>query len=199
MPRTDDGRAFTGQYRIDAQTRPEGVSLRLSLDADLLLRLVADTGGPSLELAGVVPRDTPALSWQRNRLGIVMALLGLAVAVGSLLWPSAPPRERAYDAAAPAFTLPQLPPPAQPSALAQPEPPRPPPPAPAVIRLDPVPEAPAPAAATPVPPAVERARAAPAPPPAPPKAAAPPAAPKPRVEPSATPTTDVLDLFDDTK
>ncbi|MET0410312.1 MAG: hypothetical protein ABW217_03400 [Polyangiaceae bacterium] len=212
MPtRTEDGRAFTGQYRIDAVTRPEGLSLRLSLDADLLLRLVTDTGGPSLELARAAPRDAPTLAWRRHRLGIATTLLGLAVVLGSLLWLSMPASERASDAPPASFSLPELPPPAQPSALTLPAPM--PPPAPPVIRLEPVREAPAspaapsraaPSPAAPssaalhAPPAVPRPRAA-ATPPVSDRPVAPPAAPKPAVERPATPPADVLDLFDDTK
>lgn len=192
MPRTEDGRAFTGQYRIAARARPEGMSLRLSLDADLLLRLVTDTGGPSLELAGLAPREAPTLSWGRHGLGIVVTLVGVGVALASLLWLAAPPREPAPKAPAP-FTLPELPAAPQPSTLAPPAPPSE-PPAPAVIRLEPVPDT----LPTPLPPAPPRPRAAP-PQPAAPKPALPPPAPKAAAERSAAPASDVLDLFDDTK
>lgn len=214
MPRTEDGRAFTGQYRIDATARPEGMSLRLSLDADLLLRLVTDTGGPSLELAGIAPRAAPTLSWRWHRLGIVTTLLGLGFALGSLLWLSSPPSEPARDRPS-SSALPELPPAPPALVLPAPLPSPPPPPAPPVIRLEPAAAVPAattavPAATTAVPVAAPVAAArvattvaaraqAPAQPPAPPRpAAAAPAANAP-VERPATPPADVLDLFDDTK
>lgn len=203
MPRTEDGRAFTGQYRIDATARPEGMSLRLSLDADLLLRLVTDTGGPSLELAGIAPRRAPTLSWRRNRLGIVTTLLGLGFALGSLLWLSSPPSEPASDMTLPS-ALPELPP--APPALVLPAPLQGlPPPAPAVIRLDPSPEpaspapAAAPVAAAPLAAPVAARAPVPAQPPAAPRAAAAAPAAKAPLERPATPPADVLDLFDDTK
>jgi hypothetical protein len=200
MPtRTEDGRAFTGQYRIDAQARPEGLSLRLSLDADLLLRLVTDTGGPSLELARLAPRAAPTLSLRHHRLGVATTLLGLAAVLGSLLWLSLPANERVRETPPPSFTLPDLPPPAQPSALTPPAPLQPSPlPAPPVIHLESTPEAPAAPALAPAPPAVSRPRVTAAPP-TPVAPVAPPAAPKAVVERPATPPAHVLDLFDDTK
>lgn len=187
------------------------MALRLSLDADLLLRLVTDTGGASLQLAGIAPREAPTLSWRRHRVGIVTTLLALCFAVGSFVWLSSPPG--APTDVAPAHpALPELPPP-PPAPLALPEPVlQRPPPAPPVIRLEPVPEPPA-AASSPSP-VVQRPRAlAPAsvpPGPVPPasRPAAPaPAAPAPPASPPAaapvarpaTPAADVLDLFDDTK
>jgi hypothetical protein len=199
MLKAEDGRAFIGQYRIEARPRPEGVSLRLSFDADILLRLATDTGARArLELADVAGTSEapPTLSWRRHGVGIAFTLLGLSVALASLVWLAHSPPSADEVAPWPPPSLPE-PPLAEPHPL-QPAAPAPPlepaKPAPPVIRLDPAPPIPAPPIArAPLPRAL-----ATAPPPKRPPAQVVPAAP-PALERPATAKGDGLDLFDDTK
>jgi hypothetical protein len=198
MAKAENGRAFVGQYRIDAEPGSHGMSLRLSLDADILLRLATDTGGGfgQLEVADIagMRAEPPTLSWRRHGIGITLTLLGLGVALASLVWLTARPRD-VRDDARPA-PLPSMPePPPRPSATA-PSLPVAPVPAPPVIRLEPTPS---PAASALGPPAAgtaaaTRKPAATTPPPLPP--AVPHTALATR---TTTAPTDPLDLFDDTK
>jgi hypothetical protein len=197
MEKAVDGRVFTGQYRIEAQPRAEGLSLRLSFDADILVRLAddAEASRPRLEVADVAgASDAAAAPARRRRVRVALVLAGLGFSLAALVWLPERPVTSPDASSTLARPLPDLPAPL-------PETPAP-PQAPPVIRLDPVPVVPLPLVPGPLEPRpVIPPRAAPPVPAHKPTSVQPPSVqpPVPATTRAVKPPADVLDLFDDTK